>query len=153
MPISPNTGMHKAWFEALKKENKSVCVCVYACMARFCIFCEVQNAKTARTHKHPYASYEFVSRLSAWIHNLNVNLRLKWKKSQIRVNFDPPKCRCVCVLDVCMYGIFAVNTRKKYTQTSKHTNILIVFTGFQGFLKVKKCLKLYFIRKFTCFST
>ena len=63
--ISPNTGMHKAWFEALKKENKSVCVCVYACMARFCIFCEVQNAKTARTHKHTYASYEFVSRLSA----------------------------------------------------------------------------------------
>ena len=92
MPISPNTGMHKAWFEALKKENKSVCVCVYACMARFCIFCEVQNAKTARTHKHPYASYDFVARPSAESRNLNVNLRcFRLKRSFVAPEFSQ-KC-------------------------------------------------------------
>ena len=80
--------MKKRAFEALKKENKSVCVCVYACMARFRIFREVKKAETARTHKHPYASYDFVARPSAESRNLNVNLRcFRLKRSFVAPKF------------------------------------------------------------------
>ena len=43
-----------------KKKTNDVCICVFVCMVRFRIFREVKKAETARTHKHPYASYEFV---------------------------------------------------------------------------------------------
>ena len=73
--ILPNSGIPKARLEVLKKENKRcVYMCVFVCMVRFRIFREVKKAETARTHKHPYASYEFVSRSNVENCILNVNL-------------------------------------------------------------------------------
>ena len=136
--------------ETRTQKRVCMCVCVYGAFLHFLWGAERQNG--------PYTQTSIcILRVCFTVERLNSQFKreftFKMKKSQIRVNFDPPKCRCVCVLDVCMYGIFAVNTRKKYTQTSKHTNILIVFTGFQGFLKVKWCLKSHFPREFTYFST
>ena len=60
-------------------------------MAFFRILREVKNAETARTRKHPYASYDFVARSSAKNRILNVNLR------------ENKRCVYMCV---CVYGAF-----------------------------------------------
>ena len=54
-------------------------------MAFFRILREVKNAETARTRKHPYASYDFVARSSAKNRILNVNLRgFRLKKNYVQ---------------------------------------------------------------------
>ena len=63
-------------------------------MARFRIFREVKKAETARTHKHPYASYDFVARPSAESRNLNVNLR----SFRLKRSFVAPEISQKCII-------------------------------------------------------